>query len=221
MRLTRIATRTGDDGRTGLGDGQRVAKDDARIEALGEIDATSTAIGTILTHPVPASLDRWLDAVLTRVQSDLFAIGGELATPGHRLFEPVQVNRLDTELATANRELPPLAEFILPRGTAAAMQAHAARTLCRRAERRVIALARAVNGDALFAAPAASAAATVQVDEGLPPGLGRTAAADASVDTIRPEIAAYLNRLSDLLFVIARRLNRDAGVADVLWQREP
>ena len=213
MRLTRIATRTGDDGRTGLGDGSRVAKDDARIEALGEIDATSTAIGAILTHPLPASLERWLDELATRVQSDLFAIGAELGTPGHRLFDTGQVARLDTELARANNDLPPLAEFILPRGTAAAMQAHAARTTCRRAERRVISLARAMNGNALFAQPAAAAP---EMDEGLPPGLAPTAGDSA----LRPEIGAYLNRLSDLLFVIARRLNRDAGVADTLWQRD-
>lgn len=184
MRLTRIATRTGDDGSTGLGDGSRVRKDSPRITAIGEVDSLNTAIGLMLAQPLPASLAEALMATMTDIQRDLFAIGGELSIPGHMLLDDARVAALDDALATLNGPLGPLQEFILPQGTPACMQAHHARTACRAAERAVVSL--------------------------------------ATDEPVRPVVLAYLNRLSDLLFVTARALNRAAGVADVLWrERSP
>ena len=177
-RLTKIATRTGDAGETGLGDGRRVAKDSARVQALGEIDELNSALGLVLAEEVPADIR---DALLA-VQQDLLDLGGELSIPGHALLEDAQVARLDQWLEAWNAELPALREFILPGGTRAAAAAHLARTVCRRAERALVAL----GHDEPVSAPARQ----------------------------------YLNRLSDLLFVAGRSLNRSAGGEDVQWRHE-
>lgn len=176
-RLTRIVTRTGDRGETGLGDGSRVAKDAHRIHALGSVDELNSHLGLLLTEP----LDADIRACLARIQHDLFDLGGELSIPGHRLLKEQQVIDLEHWLERYNATLPPLKEFILPGGSRPAALAHVARTVCRRAERALV---------------------SVEADP-RDTGLG-----------IR-----YLNRLSDLLFVLARVLNRAAGGTDVLWQR--
>lgn len=175
-RLTRIVTRTGDAGQTGLADGSRVAKDTPRVEALGAVDELNSALGVLLCETLPDEVR----ACLTRVQQDLLDLGGELSVPGHALLTPAHVARLEAALEQWNCALPPLKDFILPGGSRAAALAHVARTVCRRAERRVVTLANTEAAPAL-AVP-------------------------------------YLNRLSDLLFVAARVLNRHAGAADVLWQ---
>jgi cob(I)alamin adenosyltransferase len=176
-RLSRIYTRTGDNGTTGLGDGSRTDKDSLRVEAFGSVDELNSIIGMLASHELPAAIKN----ELVEIQNDLFDIGGELCIPGHSMVTDEQVARLESLLDSLNDELEPLKEFILPGGTSAAAVCHFARTVCRRAERRVVSLAREESvGEA---------------------GL------------------RYLNRLSDLLFVIARSLNREAGVADVLWQR--
>ncbi len=175
-RLTQIATRTGDDGTTGLGDGSRTSKDSPRIGALGDVDELNSVLGLLLTEPLsPAARDALID-----IQHDLFDLGGELCIPGYENIRDDQVAKLDRLLAEHNATLPRLAEFILPGGSRAAAIAHLARTVCRRAERSVVAL-----------------------------GHG---------ETVRPVCRQYLNRLSDLLFVLARVLNRDAGGADVMWR---
>jgi cob(I)alamin adenosyltransferase len=177
-RLSKIYTRTGDDGTTGLGDGSRVAKDSARVNAYGTVDELNSALGMLLAHEVP-------DAVrecLTQVQHDLFDLGGELCIPGMAMVFDADVDRLETTLDGFNADLPPLKDFILPGGGIAAGTCHLARTICRRAERDVVTLARH--------------------------------------DTVRPEATRYLNRLSDLLFVIARVLARASGHGEVLWQHE-
>jgi cob(I)alamin adenosyltransferase len=176
-RLSKITTRTGDAGETGLGDLSRVGKDHPRIVALGEIDELNCAIGTLLTEPLPVDINDLLIAV----QHDLFDLGGALSVPGRASGSTEQSARLEQYVEHYNAELPPLKEFILPGGSRAAAFAHVARTVCRRAERAVVTLARS---DA-------------------------AAAADGRI---------YLNRLSDLLFVLARVLNRFAGRNDVQWQ---
>jgi cob(I)alamin adenosyltransferase len=178
-RLSRITTRTGDDGSTGLGDGSRVAKDDLRVHAMGDVDELNSQLGVLLCEQLPPALR----AQLLAIQHRLFDLGGELCIPGHTLIEDAHVAALDALLAHYNADLPPLREFILPGGTRAAALAHVCRTVCRRAERSVV-------------------------------GLGRSQALND-----RPR--RYLNRLSDLLFVLARVLNRAGGGADVLWQRAP
>ncbi|TSA15050.1 MAG: cob(I)yrinic acid a,c-diamide adenosyltransferase [Betaproteobacteria bacterium] len=175
-RLTKIYTRTGDAGETGLGDGSRVPKDSLRVHALGEIDELNSAIGLLLTEQLPAGVS---DA-LAGIQHDLFDLGGEVCIPGHTSIDDKQVTRLELLLDGYNRDLPPLKEFILPGGTRAASIAHLARTVCRRAERALVSLARA--------------------------------------ETVGSAARKYLNRLSDLLFVLARALNREGGGSDVLWQ---
>jgi cob(I)alamin adenosyltransferase len=175
-RLTAIATRTGDDGTTGLGDGTRTRKDSVRIRALGEVDELNSFIGLLATE----AMSEEVRADLMDIQHDLFDLGGELCIPGHSMIKDEQVARLDARLAHYNADLPRLAEFILPGGERSAALAHVCRTVCRRAERAVVELA---NHETVNAAP-----------------------------------RRYLNRLSDLLFVLARVLNRDAGGADVLWQ---
>lgn len=175
-RLTRIYTRTGDDGTTGLADGTRLPKDAARIEALGTVDELNAVIGRMLTHDLPGDVREVLD----RVQHDLFEIGSELAVPGLQRLADVDVARLEGVLEHYNATLPPLKEFILPGGAPSAADAHVARTVCRRAERTLV-------------------------------GLGRD---EATLDASR----RYLNRLSDVLFVLSRVLNRAAGRADVYWQ---
>ena len=177
-RLSKIATRTGDRGETGLGDGSRVAKDSARIQALGDIDELNSAIGLLLAERMPAGLR----AALSQVQHDLFDLGGEVCIPGHTMMTEAHVLRLDGQLAAYNRGLPALKEFILPGGSRAAATAHLARTVCRRAERSLVALGRA----------------------------------EAAGERSRQ----YLNRLSDLLFVLGRALNRAGGRGDVLWRHE-
>lgn len=176
-RLTRIYTRTGDGGTTGLADGSRVPKDAPRIEAIGAVDELNSAIGVLLAETLPGAVRNCLDDV----QNDLFDLGGELSVPGHAIMSKSHVGRLERELDRLNAGLPPLKDFILPAGSRAAALAHVARTVCRRAERRLVTLSRKQK-----AAPA---------------------------------MQIYLNRLSDLLFVLARSLNRAAGRPDVLWQQ--
>ena len=180
-RLSKIYTRTGDDGTTGLGDGQRVSKNDARVEAYGTVDELNSSVGVLLAVPgLPDAVSR----CLTEVQHELFDLGGELCIPGHRMVSAAQVARLETELDAFNDPLPPLKDFILPGGGPAAAACHLARTVARRAERRVWALV-AAEGDAINA-----------------------------------EAPRYLNRLSDLLFVIARVLARHESGSEVLWRHD-
>jgi cob(I)alamin adenosyltransferase len=176
-RLTKIYTRTGDAGTTGLADGSRVAKNAPRIEAIGAVDELNSALGVLLAEELPEAVRDCLD----NVQNDLFDLGGELSVPGHAIVSKAHVERLERELDRFNAGLPPLKDFILPGGSRASALAHVARTVCRRAERGLVTLSRKQ----------------------------KTA----------PALLAYLNRLSDLLFVIARKLNRAAGRPDVLWQQ--
>ena len=176
-RLSKIYTRTGDDGSTGLGDGSRVAKENLRVEAYGTVDEANSAIGVILGNSdVPGEIRR----ALTEIQHDLFDLGGELCIPGHIMINAAHVDRLEEELDALNEGLPPLKEFILPGGGPAAAACHLARAICRRAERRCWSLARAEN--------------------------------------VSAEALKYLNRLSDLLFVMARVLARGAD-GEVVWRR--
>jgi len=176
-RLSKIYTRTGDAGTTGLGDGSRVPKDSARIEAIGAVDELNSAIGVVLAETVPEKVT----AVLTRVQHELFDLGGELSIPGYVAIDEQHVRQLETDLDDFNADLPPLKEFILPGGARSAALSHVARATCRRAERRLVKLAQAEQASPL------------------------------------PQ--RYLNRLSDLLFVLCRVLNRSAGHSDVYWHR--
>lgn len=178
-RLSKIYTRTGDGGTTGLGDGSRVPKDSARVEAYGTVDELNSVIGVLLAVPgVPTAVT----ACLTEVQHQLFDLGGELCIPGHRMITAERVARLEQALDGFNEALPPLKEFILPGGGPAAAACHLARTVARRAERRVWTLAKA--------------------------------------ERVAPEVTQYLNRLSDLLFVLARVLARHERGAEVLWRHE-
>jgi cob(I)alamin adenosyltransferase len=177
-RLSKIYTRTGDDGSTGLGDGSRVPKDSLRVEAFGTVDEANSAIGVVLSV---AELPPPIARCLTDAQHDLFDLGGELCIPGHRMIQASHVERLEKELDGFNESLPPLKEFILPGGGPAAAACHVARTVCRRAERRCWSLARA--------------------------------------ETVAPEALQYLNRLSDLLFVLARVLARHENGSEVFWRR--
>ena len=175
-RLSKIYTKTGDDGTTGLGDGKRVAKDSARVAAYGTVDELNSAIGVVLAQEIPAPVRE----TLTQAQHDLFDLGGELCIPGMAMVDDADVERLETTLDGFNADLPALKDFILPGGGMAAACCHVARTVCRRAEREVVTLSRQ--------------------------------------ESVRPEAIRYLNRLSDLLFVLARTLNQSAGRSDVLWQ---
>jgi cob(I)alamin adenosyltransferase len=177
-RLSKIYTRTGDDGSTGLGDGTRVPKEHLRVEAYGTVDEANSALGVVLAVP---GLPETVLHALTEVQHDLFDLGGELCIPGHRAISAADVERLEQTLDRFNDDLPPLKDFILPGGGPAAAACHLARTVTRRAERRVWALARA--------------------------------------EAVAPEVAQYLNRLSDLLFVVARVLARHEHGSEVLWRR--
>lgn len=177
-RLSKIYTRTGDDGSTGLGDGSRVPKDSLRVEAFGTVDEANSAIGVVLSV---AELPPPIARCLTDAQHDLFDLGGELCIPGHRMIQASHVERLEKELDGFNESLPPLKEFILPGGGPAAAACHVARTVCRRAERRCWSLARA--------------------------------------EAVAPETLQYLNRLSDLLFVLARALARHENGSEVFWRR--
>jgi cob(I)alamin adenosyltransferase len=178
-RLSKIYTRTGDDGTTGLGDGSRVPKDSARVEAYGSVDELNSALGVLLAVPgVPAEVA----ALLTDVQHELFDLGGELCLPGKHLITASQVTELERALDRFNEALPPLKEFILPGGGAAAAACHLARAIARRAERRVWTL--------------------------------------AAAERVNAETPRYLNRLSDLLFVLARVLARAESGAEVLWRHD-
>lgn len=176
-RLTKIYTRTGDAGTTGLGDGSRVSKDSLRIEAIGAVDELNATLGVLLAEPVPDPVRQ----CLRDVQHDLFDLGGELSIPGYNSIGDTHVTRLEGQLDRFNADLPALKEFILPGGARAGALCHVARTVCRRAERRVVSL--------------------------------------AAAEQLSPALQRYLNRLSDLLFVLCRVLNDDAGVTEVYWQK--
>jgi cob(I)alamin adenosyltransferase len=177
-RLSKITTRTGDAGDTGLGDGTRVAKDSARVHALGDIDELNSCLGGLLAEKMPAPLRR----ALLQVQHDLFDLGGEVSIPGHTMVTAAHVERLEALTQAHNAKLRPLKEFILPGGTRAAAAAHLARAVCRRAERSLVALGRH--------------------------------------EAVGERARQYLNRLSDLLFVLGRTLNRAGRRGDVLWKHE-
>ena len=177
-RLSKIYTKTGDDGTTGLGDGTRVAKDSARVAAYGTVDELNSSIGIVLAQEIPAPIRE----ALTQIQHDLFDLGGELCIPGMAMVNEADVERLEQTLDGFNADLPALKDFILPGGGMAAACCHLARTVCRRAEREVVTLSRS--------------------------------------ETVRPEAVRYLNRLSDLLFVLSRVLARASGHGEVLWQHE-
>lgn len=177
-RLSRIYTRTGDDGSTGLGDGSRTPKDAARVNAYGTVDEANCSVGLLLAAELPQDMRE----LLTAVQHQLFDLGGELCIPGHAAIDDDDITRLEQHLDHYNAPLPPLKDFILPGGGEAAARCHVARTVVRRAERETVTLAR---------------------DE-----------------AVRPQAIHYLNRLSDLLFVLARVLARDSGHGEVLWHNE-
>jgi len=181
-RLTQIATRTGDDGTTGLGDGSRVAKDHLRVHAMGEVDELNSSLGVLLAEPLPQDVRE----LLVTVQHELFNLGGELSIPGYTLLQAAAVQRLDEALARFNAALPRLQEFILPGGTRSAALAHVSRTVARRAERALVTL--------------------------------------AARETVHDAPRQYLNRLSDLMFVLARVLNRanldGRGGDDVYWNSQ-
>jgi len=178
-RLSKIYTRTGDDGTTGLGDGTRVPKDGERVEAYGTVDELNSTIGVLLAVPgLPANVT----SCLVEIQHELFDMGGELCIPGHTVVKAEHVARLESVLDGFNDTLPPLKEFILPGGGPAAAACHVARTVARRAERRVLTLSR--------------------------------------VESVSPEVVKYLNRLSDLLFVLARVLARHEQGTEVLWRHD-
>ena len=177
-RLSKIYTRTGDDGSTGLGDGSRVSKDSARVTAYGTVDEANSAIGLVLAAELPPEVRE----VLVSVQHHMFDLGGELCIPGHAAVFDADIEGLEKTLDAFNADLPPLKDFILPGGGLAAAHCHLARTICRRAEREVVTL--------------------------------------SHHDAVRPEAIRYLNRLSDLLFVLARVLARSSGHGEVLWNHE-
>ncbi len=177
-RLSKIATRTGDNGTTGLGDGSRIDKDSLRVHAIGDVDELNSHIGLLLCEDLPAALRE----ELVSIQHDLFDVGGELCIPGYTLISDAHVARLDGLLEKYNVDLPPLKDFILPAGSRAASQAHVCRTVCRRAERAIVSLGK--------------------------------------VDKINANPRQYMNRLSDLMFVLSRVLNRFAGGSDVLWEKD-
>jgi cob(I)alamin adenosyltransferase len=174
-RLSKIYTRTGDNGSTGLGDGSRVAKDHARVAAYGTVDELNSAIGLVLAAELPAAVE----SCLTRTQNELFDVGSELCMPGTTLIPDAYVSQLEADLDGFNADLPPLKDFILPGGSESAARCHLARTICRRAERHVVSLDR--------------------------------------MESVNEITLRYLNRLSDLLFVVARVLARGEGSQEVIW----
>jgi cob(I)alamin adenosyltransferase len=176
-RLSKIYTRTGDDGTTGLATGERIDKCDPRVEAFGAVDETNSAIGLVLAQP---DLPQAIRDSLTRIQHELFEIGAELSLPDYRKVAAEHVSQLEHELDRLNEDLPPLKEFVLPGGNGAAASCHLARTICRRAERRAWAVTK--------------------------------------IASVNPDALHYLNRLSDLLFVMARCLARSNGGRETLWQ---
>ena len=175
-RLSKIYTRTGDDGSPGLGDGSRTGKDALRVEAFGTVDEANSAIGVLLAVELPGDVRQ----LLTRIQHQLFDLGGELCIPGHAAIIDADIDVLEQQLDHYNQDLPPLTDFILPAGGEAAARCHLARTIVRRAERVTVALSR--------------------------------------VESVRGQAVRYLNRLSDLLFVLARVLARSAGHGEVIWE---
>ena len=177
-RLSKIYTRTGDDGTTGLGDGSRTGKDALRVEAFGTVDEANSAIGVLLAVELPGDVRQ----LLTRIQHQLFDLGGELCIPGHAAIIDADIDALEQQLDHYNQDLPPLKDFILPGGGEAAARCHIARTVVRRAERDAVTLSRH--------------------------------------DAVRPQAIRYLNRLSDLLFVLARVLARSSGHGEVLWDHD-
>ena len=177
-RLSKIYTRTGDDGSTGLGDGSRVGKDSQRVDAYGTVDEANSTIGLVLASELPDDVR----SLLTAIQHQMFDLGGELCIPGHAAIFDADIARLEHHLDAYNDPLPALKEFILPGGGEAAARCHVARTVVRRAEREAVALSR--------------------------------------TEVVRPEAVRYLNRLSDLLFVLARVLARASGHGEVVWQHE-
>jgi cob(I)alamin adenosyltransferase len=177
-RLSKIYTRTGDDGSTGLGDGTRVSKDSARVAAYGTVDEANSTIGLLLACAMPQEVRD----LLVSIQHQMFDLGGELCIPGHAAIQDADIDRLERHLDHFNADLPPLKDFILPGGGEAAARCHLARTIVRRAERETVTLARQ--------------------------------------DAVRPQAIRYLNRLSDLLFVLARVLARADGQGEVLWAKE-
>ncbi|MEO6227512.1 MAG: cob(I)yrinic acid a,c-diamide adenosyltransferase [Thermomonas sp.] len=174
-RLSKIYTRTGDDGSTGLGDGSRVAKDSLRVNAYGTVDEANCSIGLMLASDLPDDIRD----LLVHIQHQLFDLGGELCIPGHSAIFDADIDALEAHLDHYNEDLPPLKEFILPGGGEAAARCHVARTVVRRAERETVSLARQ--------------------------------------EAVRPQAVHYLNRLSDLLFVLARVLARSSGHGEVIW----
>ncbi len=176
-RLSKIYTRTGDAGTTGLGDGSRTAKDSARIATIGDIDETNSLLGVVLCEELPDDVRD----LLVGIQHDLFDLGGELSIPGAQLLGAGQPVRLEQAIDRYNSTLEPLKEFILPGGTRAAALTHLARTVCRRAERKLVGL--------------------------------------AETEKVSETARQYVNRLSDLLFVLARSINRSGGSGDVMWQK--
>ncbi len=178
-RLSKIVTRTGDDGSTGLADGSRVPKESARIEACGTVDELNSALGVVLAE---AKLPSPIAARLLEIQHDLFDLGGELAIPGSVVIHARQVAALEALVESWNAQLPPLREFVLPGGGSGAANCHLARSICRRAERRCWALSR--------------------------------------LEPLGPQALRYLNRLSDLLFVLARVLARLEAGSEVMWRRD-
>ena len=177
-RLSKIYTRTGDNGTTGLGDGSRINKDSLRVDAMGDVDELNSMIGLMMTEVVPI----YLSHILTQIQHDLFNVGGEICIPNYVILKQSRINELENTIDELNNQLTPLKEFILPGGTKAAAYCHLARTICRRAERKLVELHR------------------------------NEKVTDISLQ--------YLNRLSDLLFVLCRIINKEAGVSDVLWKNE-
>ena len=178
-RLTKIYTRTGDDGTTGLGDGSRIPKNHPRAEAMGEVDELNCQVGLLIAQLPEA--DELLP-MLERIQHDLFDLGGELAVPGYEILKPERVKALEACLDEYNEDLPALKNFILPGGSASAAQAHLARAICRRAERRLVTL--------------------------------------HQQEPINETPRLYINRLSDLMFVLARVLSRRDGGSEILWQQQ-
>ena len=177
-RLSKIVTRTGDAGTTGLGDGTRTPKDSARIEAIGAVDELNATLGVLLAEKLP---DEVADC-LTEVQHDLFDLGGELSIPGYCAVRDAHVDRVEQAIGHFNASLGPLKEFILPGGTRTASLAHVSRTVCRRAERALVHL--------------------------------------GASTTVSDPVRRYMNRLSDLLFVLSRLLNREGGRTDVMWRKD-
>ncbi len=186
-RLSKITTRTGDDGSTGLGDGARIPKSALRVVTMGEVDELNSHLGVLLTEPLPESAR----IMLTRIQNQLFDLGGEICIPGYVALTHSHVLFLDEAIAELNADLAPLKEFILPGGSRAAALAHVGRTVARRAERALVGLSMHSTNDA------------------------------NQTENVSALSLQYLNRLSDLLFILARQLNRHAGVADVCWSHEP